>query len=227
MDIKYAEFIKALRTKCNFSQAFVAEKLDISRPSYIAIEKGTRELTLDEAEKLKDLFGISLEEFIKVSLPKYEKYKQMIIAFLQQAQTKDGKIPKTKLAKLLYLADFSWYYDHLESMSGMQYLCRTYGPVPDSYFRALAELEEEGKILIDHKGEAFLVALANASLPHKLDLLSSEERTLIGKINTKWQNKNTREIVHFTHEQLPYKLCVPNEVIAYELITQQDPDYVY
>ena len=46
----------------------------------------------------------------------------------------DGKVPKTKLAKLLYLADFAWYYDHLKSMSGMQYRKITFGPVPDTFF---------------------------------------------------------------------------------------------
>lgn len=227
MSNKYAKFIKALRTERGFSQSFVADKLGLSRPSYMAIEHGNRELTLDEAEKLKDLFGISIEEFAKATLPKYDKYKQMIVAFLKSPISTDGKVPKTKLAKLLYLADFAWYYGKLESMSGMQYLRRAYGPVPDPYFRALAELEEEGKIEIDHKGDALLVSLSGSSPKQKLDLLNEKEIELIGKIGAKWKPKNTRDIVDFTHEQLPYKLCAPDEVIPYELITQQDPDYVY
>lgn len=227
MSNKYAKFIKALRTERGFSQSFVADKLGLSRPSYMAIEHGNRELTLDEAEKLKDLFGISIEEFAKATLPKYDKYKQMIVAFLKSSISTDGKVPKTKLAKLLYLADFAWYYGKLESMSGMQYLRRDYGPVPDPYFRALAELEEEGKIEIDHKGDALLVSLSGSSPKQKLDLLNEKEIELIGKIGAKWKPKNTRDIVDFTHEQLPYKLCAPDEVIPYELITQQDPDYVY
>ena len=135
MTNKYAKFIKALRTERGFSQSFVADKLNLSRPSYASIESGNRGLTLEEAEKLKDLFGVSIEEFAKATLPKYEKYKQMILAYLQSPFSTDGKVPKTKLAKLLYLADFAWYYSKLESMSGMQYLRRTYGPVPDPYFR--------------------------------------------------------------------------------------------
>lgn len=227
MSNKYAQFIKALRKERGFSQSFMAEKLTISRPSYIGIEKGSREITLEEAEKLKDLFGISIEEFANATLPKYEKYKQMILAYLKSPVSTDGKVPKTKLAKLLYLADFSWYYQNLNSMSGMQYLRRTYGPVPDPYFRALDELEEEGKISIDHKGDALLVSLSGSSSKQKLDLLDSKEVELIKKISTKWKNKNTRDIVDFTHEQLPYKLCAPDEAIPYELIIQQDPDYVY
>lgn len=225
MSNKYSKFIKELRTKQGFSQSFVADKLGLSRPSYTSIENGGRGLTLDEAEKLKDLFGISIEEFAKATLPKYEKYKQMILAYLQSPLSTDGKIPKTKLAKLLYLADFAWYYNNLESMSGMRYLHRTYGPVPDPYFRALAELEEEGKITIDYKGDAILVG---AGAKHqKLDLIMNNELGLMKKISVKWKNKRTQEIVDFTHEQLPYKLCSSDETIPYELIIQQDPDYVY
>jgi len=222
---KYAKFVRALRTERGFSQSFVADKLNLSRPSYVSIESGNRGLTLVEAEKLKDLFGISIEEFAKASLPKYEKYKQMILVYLQSPLSADGKVPKTKLAKLLYLADFAWYYNKLESMSGMQYLRRTYGPVPDPYFRALAELEEEGKITFDYKGEAILIG--TGAKHQKLDLISEGELGLMKKISTKWKDKRTQEIIDFTHEQLPYKLCSPNETIPYELIIQQDPDYVY
>src|SRR5680860_269112 len=148
---KYAQFIRTLRKERGFSQSFIAKKLNISRPSYIGIEHGSRGITLEEAEKLKDLFGISIERFANAILPKYEKYKQMILAYLKSSISTDGKVPKTKLAKLIYLADFAWYYQNLNSMSGMQYLRRSYGPVPDSYFRALTELEEDGKISVDHK----------------------------------------------------------------------------
>lgn len=227
MSNKYAQFIKTLRLGRGFPQSFVAEKLKISRPSYIGIERGSREITLEEAEKLKDLFGISIEEFTNATLPKYEKYKEMILAYLKSSVSTDGKVPKTKLAKLLYLADFAWYYQNLKSMSGMQYIRRTYGPVPDPYFRALAELEEEGKILVDHKGDAFLVSLSSSSSRQKFDLLDEKETELIKKIGAKWRNKNTRDIVNFTHEQLPYKLCASDEAIPYGLIIQENPEHVY
>ncbi|PIP55775.1 MAG: hypothetical protein CO183_01515 [Candidatus Zambryskibacteria bacterium CG_4_9_14_3_um_filter_42_9] len=227
MSTKYASFIKYLRTKRGISQSVVAEKLGLSRQSYMAVERGIREMTLQEAEKLCELYGISIEELSKVTAPQYEKYKQMILAYLKSPVSTDGRVPKTKLAKLLYLADFAWYYEKLESMSGMQYLRRAYGPVPDPYFRALDELEGEGKITIDRKGEAMLVSIGAGASRQKLDLLQGEEVELMKKISTKWKDKRSQEIVDFTHEQLPYKLCAPDEAIPYELITQEDPEYVY
>ena len=225
---KYALIVKALREERGFSQSFVAEKLGLSRQSYMGVERGDRDITLSEAESLRDLYGISIEELASALIPQYQKYKEMILAFLQTLSSqRDGKVPKTKLAKMLYLADFAWFYKNLESMSGMQYLKRTYGPVPDPYFRAIEELEEEGKITIDHKGDALLVRIGEGAQRKKLTSLHKEEKALIKEISKRWKGKRTQEIVDFTHNQLPYKLCASDEVIPYELITQEDPENVY
>ena len=228
MSTKYAPLIKALRLGRSLSQSEVAEKLDLSRQSYMAIERGSRELTLPEAKKLQELYGISLEELANATIPNYEKFKQMILAVLQTIAThRDGKMPKTKLAKLVYLSDFAWYYNKLESMSGMQYIHRTFGPVADPYFRALDELEQEGKITIENKNEMLLVGLGKGVANKKLNHIGADEQKLISKITEKWKDVRTQEIINFTHEQLPYKLCAPDEVIPYELITQEDPEHVY
>ncbi len=228
MSQAYAQFIKELREKRGFSQQEVADRLGIARTSYLAVEQGRRELTLSEAHKLADTFGIEIEDLESGMVPNYEKYKEMILAYLRAAGNKvDGKIPKTKLAKLVYLADFAWFYNHLESMSGMKYRKIEYGPVPDMYFRALAELEDEGAISIKRKGDAILVGESEAVRRAKLSSLSKEEKDLIKSIAKKWKDKRTNEIVKFTHQQLPYSICEDNEIIPYSLITQEDPEYVY
>ena len=227
MGTKYASYLKSLRVNRDLSQALVAKRIGISRQSYMAIERGSRGLTLQEAEELCELYGISIGELAQATVPQYEKYKQMILGYLKSSVSIDGKVPKTKLAKLLYLADFAWYYENLESMSGMPFLRRTYGPIPSSFYRALDELAEEGKITIESRGDAMLVFIGAGAKRQKLDLLSNDEIDLIKRISTKWKNKRTQEIVDFTHEQLPYKLCAPDEAIPYELITQENPENVY
>ena len=170
--INYARVIKTLRTERGVSQLELAKKLGISRPSYIAIEQGKRELTLAEAQRLADFFGVGLDEFEKGLAPKYEKYKEMILAYLRHSGSLDGKLPKTKLAKLLYLADFGWFYENLESMSGMSYRKLKYGPVPVDYFRAIDELQEEGKINIDSSNDAMLIFENRGSKKSALDMLN-------------------------------------------------------
>ncbi len=224
---QYFKLIKDLRIKKGLRQEEVAKKLEISRSSYISFEQGKIELNFSQIVKLSDVFGISLEEVEGGLQSNYEKYKEMILAYIRKASSGDGSILKTKLAKMLYLADFTWFYNHLESMSGMQYRRIKYGPVPDMYFRAIDELEEKGKITINYKKEMLLISENRGSKNQKLEKLSKEEIRLIEKIAKKWKDKKTSEIVDFTHNQLPYKICSPDEIIPYELITQEDPKYVY
>ena len=228
MSNKYAQFIKTLRNERGFSQSELAIKLGMSRPSYIAIEQGKKELTLSEAKKLSEIFGVSLKEMESGISANYEKYKQMILAYIRNAGSKDGCITKTKLAKLVYLADFAWFYNNLESMSGMQYRKIQYGPVPDSYFRAIDELFEDGQIEINPTEDgAMLISQTRNGAKIALTEISKDEEKLIKNISEKWKNKNTQEIVTFTHNQLPYAICLDNEIIPYELITQENPGDVY
>lgn len=232
MTTTYGTFIKQLREEREVSQAEMANRLGISRSSYVAIEKGTKELSLSEAEAIAHIFGMTVDELVLNQKPNYTKYRQMILAYLRAAKKDGKKLKKTKLAKLLYLADFAWYYEHLESMSGMPYRRISFGPVPNEYFTALEALEREGYVTVTkHKREdgtdMYELAETRASERMSLDTVTSAEEKLMKEVWQNWRDANTEEIVRFTHEQLPYKLSFDSEIIPYELITQEDPDNVY
>jgi len=150
----------------------------------------------------------------------------MLFVFLR-AITGEKKIPKTKLAKLLYLSDFAWFYNKHESMSGLEYRKFEHGPVPDYYFRLLEELESDSKIIIESKEKALLISETRVGEKVGEDLISGEEKKLIKKIVKRWDNKNTKEIVGFAHSQIPYTFVDKGDIIPYELITQEDPEHVY
>lgn len=224
MITKYAKFIKEARLKKGLSQSDLALRLAISRPSYIAIEQGKRELTMGEFEKLSSFLGVSFEEVGAGESQNYEKYKEIILSFLRL----DKKIPKTKLAKLVYLADAGWFYYHLKSMSGVQYRKIKYGPVADSYFRIIDELYENGQIEIENREDgAMLISETRAGSKKILSEINKEELNLIVDISDKWKGKKTAEIVEFTHNQLPYLCAKENEIITLGLITQEDPNEYY
>ena len=228
----FIQKIKEYRNEKGLSQEQVAKAIGVSRPTYTAIENGKQKLDLEEAKKLAGLFGIDVDTLVSGNVPDILKYKHMILAYLRmRLSSRDHKVPKTKLAKLLYLADFAWFYDHLESMSGMQYRKIAYGPVPDMFFRAIDELEESGKIIVERKNtegkEMFLISESESNKNEKIMTLSEDEQKLMHKIAEKWKDKKTEEIVNFTHNQMPYALCRQDELIPYGLITQEDPGCVY
>ncbi|MFH1838035.1 MAG: type II toxin-antitoxin system antitoxin SocA domain-containing protein [Candidatus Kuenenbacteria bacterium] len=76
------KFILEQRKKQNLTQKFLALKIGVSRPTYIQIEQGERDLTITEAKKLADIFNIDFNNFIKgkESLsPKIELEKQTVL----------------------------------------------------------------------------------------------------------------------------------------------------
>ena len=228
--------IKSARLARGFTQDQVAQAIDLTRPTYALIEAGKRDITLGQAETLGAMLRVTVDELRGASdgasailnpESSMEKYKQIILnAVATGGDEHDGKITKTKLAKLVYLADFTWYYNHLVPMSGMSYRRLPQGPVPDVYFRAIDELIESGALTLEERGRAFMLSMAEAGSAPSSQLSESEQK-MVAEIGKAWQGKQTSEIVNFTHEQLPWQICREGEVIPYGLITQEDPEKVY
>lgn len=221
--------IRELRKIYGLSQEQVAEAIGINRTTLVAVEKGDRELNSEELGKLADYLGIDIAELVAQEIPDYEKYEQMIIEVVDRYYRETGKsLPKTFLAKLLYLTDFSWFYSELKPMSGMKYRKIEYGPVPDQFFRVYEEMAESGKLSVEQSDKgAYWTTLTRAGQADRRTRLSEEEREAIGKVVHKWKDSNTREIVAFTHSQLPYQVSRLEQFIPYELITQEEPEHVY
>jgi DNA-binding XRE family transcriptional regulator/uncharacterized phage-associated protein len=231
MKTSYASLIKYLREEHKLSQEAVAKQIAMSRASYVAVEKGTKELTLKEAEAATKLFGITIDELLRSIAPNHEKYVQMILVFLRFAKARNITIKKTKLAKLLYLADFSWYYLHKKSMSGVSYRKTEFGPVSDAYFRLLEEMEQGGVLNVKqvYRDDYHMYELeeTRASGKTPLVLLSKQEQSHLSKVWKQWEKASTAEIVKFTEEQLPHKESLLGQTIAYDLIVKEASHNIY
>lgn len=219
---KLGQTIRERRIDKSMTQAEMAELLGMSRPTYIDIEKGSRELKVSELSKVASTIGIQESELLGGKKHNYEKFAQMMLYILSKYE---NGIPKTKLAKLLYLADFSCFYLNLEPMSNVSYIRRDYGPVADVFFETLDNLFETGKIDIEPAGRAMLVK--RATYEKSDSLITDSDKKLLDKIDAYWHNRNTSEIVNFTHNQRPWAAYLDGEVIDYPIINAEDPDNVY
>lgn len=219
------EKVTVLREQSGLTQEEVAKKLGISRGRWILVEKGERDLSTEELEILAALFGIDVADFFE-EIPNVKKFKQMYFACLKYAANEHGNVPKTKLAKLLYLADFTNFFKSLEPMSGVKYRRLDYGPVADIFFSITDDLLESGKINIDILDRGAQM-ISSRTKEEDTSELSESELSQIKEICELWKDKPTQEIVNFTHEQKPWKMCRDGEYIPYSLIIQEDPDHVY
>jgi transcriptional regulator with XRE-family HTH domain len=222
-----SKYIAKIRKNNGWSQEEMAGVLGVSRPTYTALEKGTGDITVEQLSKLANKLGCEPGDILSENITDEEKYKEVLMGMIKNGADSDGRITKTKLAKLIYLADFAWYYQNLDSMTGARYRKLEQGPVPNYYFAAIDDLIETGYINLEMKRDCQLLSLTEAGKMRKTEKVNDKEENLIKQIAKKWQGKRSQEIVKFTHEQLPYKICNSGEVIPYELITQQDPEDVY
>ena len=234
MNANHISNIEKARSLRGYSQEQVARALGVSRPTYVNIESGKKELTINQAKALSAMLCIGLEDILGTSsedsvffdiIASTEKYKQIILSTIKHGADIDEKITKTKLAKLVYLADFIWFYRNSSPMSGMTYRKLPQGPVSDVYFRALDEMEDAGVVIREPKGKAIMYSLVEREVPN--NRLSEQELDLIEGICQGWRGKSTAEIVEFTHKQLPWQICREGEAIPYSLITQEEPENIY
>src|SRR3989344_1847561 len=127
--------------------------------------------------------------------------------------SKDNNVPKTNLFKLIYLADFAFYYQHGKSISEHIYKNRDYGPVPDTLFALVDEMTENGDIKITQSEKAKLHELAVK--PMYANKLTKEEIEILSRVCKEWKDRSSREIVDFVHSQRPWALTKKDEPVPY------------
>ena len=234
MKNNYGSYVKSLRLEKKYSQDEVAEKISISRSSYISIEKGTKHLSLDEAKKIANIFNITVNDLMNCDKSGEEKFKEMIFLFLKKAKESGHQIKKTKLAKLLYFTDFTKYFYKDESISNFEYRKIQFGPVPEEYFRIIQELEDDSMIEIEQRQweddsdkTSYIITNTIVSSSREIKLLEKYDQKLISQIWDKWKNARSKEIVNYTHQQFPYKDTKSGHVISYDLIKRETEKTVF
>ncbi len=140
-----SEFIQQLRKERGMTQEHVASRLGFSRPTYVQVEAGSRDLTIPEASKLAEVLGISMDSFLReereldpevileparpeprhdisIRIPEYRvnKLKQVLLYVLQKVGAKPN-VGETVIYKLLYSRHFDYYEKYEESLMGATY----------------------------------------------------------------------------------------------------------
>ncbi len=245
----FKKFIKQQRNKHKITQEHIASELGISRPTYMQVERGERELTVPEAKKLADMFDMSLADFLSGKEPKQniiienkarkrkntieirvteknlEKFKQVLLYILNKVGGKPN-IGETVLHKLLYFIDFDYYEKFEESLMGATYIKNHHGPTSVELGTILKDMQETGELEVV-KSRYFKYE-QKKYLPHKrpnLEIFSAREIEHIDDVLARLSDKNAKEIENYSHEDIPWKSAQDREPLSYESVFYRDEKY--
>ena len=243
-------FLRELRESNKFSQEFVAQKIGISRQTYIEIEKGNTELSISQAQKIADLFDVSLENLvsekkekrsdvvlekenkktgnnmqIRVTRKNLDKFKQVLLYILEKVGSKPN-VGETVLHKLLYFIDFDYYEKFEENLMGATYIKNHHGPTSVELGTILNDMQKNGEI--EAVNSKYFKYEQKKYLPRKhpdLEKFSAREIEHIDGVLARLSTKNAKEIEFYSHEDIPWKSAEVGKPLSYESVFYRDEKY--
>lgn len=141
---------------------------------------------------------------------------QELIVYIASRGSGDPRLGRTKLAKLMFLADFEAYAVRGVSISGATYRKRPYGPMPDEELLANRELVANSHIEIrDETYFGYRQKKVVAKREPDLSAFSPDELEIVDRvIDRHWEDSATF-LSDLSHEHPGWKLCAYDEVIPY------------
>jgi len=248
------QFISELRKKHRLSQESVAKQLGITRPTYIQIERGQRDLTITEAEKLSRLYGITLDDIragkvsapeveveksaretkarkaepVRISIPQknIEKFRQILIHILRKCGGKPN-VGMTVLYKLLYFIDFDYYEKHEEQLMGLVYIKNTHGPTPYYFDELIREMKAEG-IIEEVKSKFYTFPqtkyLINPKIEPDLSILNGREIEHIEWEIGRLSDLTASTLSDLSHKDVPWISAGEGKPLDYEAVFYRTKD---
>lgn len=240
-----------LRRHFGYSQGYLAKQIGVSRPTYIQVEKGERELTVSEARKLATLFDMDLIDFldgklisepkvvlrkqkksrrrqdlkIKVPADKVQKFKEVLLYILGKVGAQPN-IGETTLYKLLYFIDFDYFERYGEKLIGATYIKNRYGPTPVEFKKVVESMIKEGEL--EKIKSRYFQYRQKKYLPLRkpdLGLLTAREMKLIDKTLSNLSEKNAKQLSEYSHGDVPWQISKEGKIIDYECVFWREEPY--
>ena len=248
-----SEFIRKLREKRKLTQEYLASEVRMSRPTYVQIEQGKRELNLSEARKLAEVFGIPFESFIReeephvtvrvekgkiqpskrraefrISVPqeRTDKFKQVLLYILKEVGGKPN-IGMTALYKLLYFIDFDYYEKHEEQLMGLVYLKNQHGPTPLLFDKLIDELVKKGDVEpVKSKFYQYPQTkyLVNPATVPDLSILNGQEKEHIDWEMRRLSDLTATALSDLSHKDVPWISAQSGKKLDYESVFYRTAD---
>ena len=219
--MELAQKIKQLRSQLNLQQQDVATYMGLTRQTYALVEKGTKDLTLPQLEKLAGFLHTSIAELLygprilDDSVINSKKLDAIIMMCLEYGGNDWHAMVKYKLCQLVALIDLEWYRKHGSSMLSRTYMRFFNGPAVDHFYWALDGLYEEGRVQIDYRAGNIIVSATESGAERDLE---PAERLFVKNMAEAWAGKTAGDLGAYISRQVGWKLMHVGSYIPYDFI---------
>ena len=222
--------LKQVRQKQNITQADMAKKLGISRPTYIQIERGKKEPTITQARIIAELLQLNEAQKPKKkprSTSQFDshKFKETLLYVLEKVGAKPN-IGETALYKLLYFIDFDFYEKHGRPLTGATFMKNHHGPTPKQFKPITDEMVQEGEL--ERVRSKYFQYDQKKYLPLRepqLGIFTVIEIKHIDDVLARLSEKNASELSTYSHEDIPWQATNNQNDIDYQLVFQRSAPY--
>jgi putative zinc finger/helix-turn-helix YgiT family protein len=123
----------------------------------------------------------------------------------------------TKLAKLMFYADFLHYREHTTSITGLAYAHAPWGPIPDKYDRVRADAIENSLVAIEERFYADRpVEVLRAQRSATLSVFSESEVSILKIVAQRLSRKSSKALSDMSHMETAWTTTANGERIPYE-----------
>lgn len=237
-----AAYLRRLREHFDYNQEDIAKKLAMSRPTYVQIEKGERELTVSELQKLAKLYGVTTNDILEekmssakkvvvntleIEVPRnsLQKFKEVLLYILEKVGAKPN-IGETAIYKLLYFIDFDYYEKFGEKLIGANYIKNHYGPTPMDFKKVISEMEQNEEV--ETVISKYFQYDQRKYLPRRspnISIFNAREIEHVNDVLAKFSDKTGKELSDYSHEDVPWKITKEKEIIHYDLVFEREAPY--
>ncbi len=223
------------RKERGLSQGEIATSLDISRPTYTAIETGKRTATPAQLQLLAQILDLTVSDVTRelerdlavhqktpdvvlreVPNENTAKFKQTLLYILNKVGGKPN-IGQTALYKLLYFIDFDYYEQFEKPLIGATYIRNTFGPTPVSFAKIVKQMEQAGQLVtVKSKHFNFDQTKYLATTEADTSVLSEQELKHIDAELERLGGKSARELSALSHLDTPWRVAKEKEILNYE-----------
>ena len=174
------------------------------------IFSGSSNVSAKSMDLLENLYSYSPNVYSGFKKFDVEKFMAVVLFFALN----QSALYKTKLMKLLWYADMSFFKENTVSITGMKYIHQQYGPVPDKYSLCLSIMETLG--IIELQEQEFGEVVLPKGDKNLMEKLSKSEIEVLKTVNEKFFYTKANEISAISHQEKGYKETSLLDPISYE-----------